>query len=78
MSKKIAELEEKLRKAHADSTDRVDILHQLAREWGREDLKKANEFVKKANTLAQQLKYTKGLVYDRLNRGIIYFFQSVS
>jgi serine phosphatase RsbU (regulator of sigma subunit) len=76
MSKRIAELEEKIRNCQVDSTDKVDILHQLAREWGREDLKKANEFAKKANTLAQQLKYPKGLVYGRLNRGIIYFFQS--
>lgn len=76
MSKRIAELEEKLRKAHADSTDKVDILHQLAREWSREDLKKANKFSKKADALAQQLQYPKGLVYSNLNRGISYFFQS--
>jgi tetratricopeptide (TPR) repeat protein len=76
MSKKIVELESKLRKANADSTDKVDILHQLARIWSREDLKKANEFAKKANSLAQQLQYQKGLVYSRLNRGIFNFFQS--
>jgi len=76
MNKKIVELEAKLPKANSDSTDKVDILHQLAREWGREDLKKANEFAKKANALAQQLQYPKGLVYGRLNEGIFYFFQS--
>jgi serine phosphatase RsbU (regulator of sigma subunit) len=76
MSKKIVELESKLRKANADSTDKVDILHQLARIWSREDLKKANKFAKKANSLAQQLQYQKGLVYSRLNRGIFNFFQS--
>ena len=76
MSKRIAELEAKLRKANVASTDMVDILHQLAREWGREDLNKANQFAKKANALAQQLQYSKGLVYSRLHRGIFYFFQS--
>jgi serine phosphatase RsbU (regulator of sigma subunit) len=76
MSKKLAEFESKLRKASADSTDRVDILHQLARLWSRKDLKKANEYAKEANTLAQQLQYQKGLAYSRLNRGIFYFFQS--
>jgi serine phosphatase RsbU (regulator of sigma subunit) len=76
MSKRIVELEAKLPKANADSTDKVDILHQLAREWGREDLKKAKEFAKKAYALAQQLQYSKGLIYSRLNWGIFYFFQS--
>jgi serine phosphatase RsbU (regulator of sigma subunit) len=76
MSKRIVELEAKLRKVNAASSEKVDILNQLAREWSREDLKKANEFAEKANALAQQLQYPKGLVYGRLNRGIFYFFQS--
>ena len=76
MSKRIVELEAKLRKANADSNDKVDILHQLTREWGSEDLEKANEFAKKAYALAQELQYPKGLVYARLNRGMFYFFQS--
>jgi serine phosphatase RsbU (regulator of sigma subunit) len=76
MSKKIVQLEAKLRKANIDPTEKVDILHQLARNWVRKDLKKANEFAKKANSLAQQLQYPKGLAYSRLNRGIFYFFQS--
>ncbi len=54
----------------------MDLLHQLARLYFREDLKKANAYAKKATTLAQQLHYKKGLIYNRLNRGIFYFFQS--
>jgi len=76
MSKQILELEAKLRKANIDSTEKVDILHQLARNWVRKDLKKAKEFAKKASSLAQQLQYPKGLTYSRLNTGIFYFFQS--
>jgi tetratricopeptide (TPR) repeat protein len=76
MSKKIVELESKLRKTKVDSTDKVDILHQLARLYYREDFNKANEFAKQANALAQQIQYQKGLVYSRLNKGIFYFFQS--
>jgi tetratricopeptide (TPR) repeat protein len=76
MSKKLAELEAKLKKASADSTDKVDVLHQLARVWSRKDLKTANKYAKKANILAQKLQYQKGLAYSRLNRGIFYFFKS--
>ncbi len=76
MSKKLAELEEKLRESIADSRDKVDILHQLARVWSRKDLKKANKYAKKANKLAQQLHYQNGLVYGRLNKGIYHFFKS--
>ena len=76
MSKKIAKLEAKLREFTAGSTDKVDILNQLARVWSREDLQKAIEYAKKATTLAQELHYQKGLIYSRLNKGIFYFFQS--
>jgi len=76
MSKIIAGLEAKLRKASTDSTERVDILHQLARNWIRSDMKKAREHAKKASTLAQQLQYPKGLTYSRLNEGMFCFFQS--
>ncbi len=76
MSRKTRELEDKLQKAKVDSTERVDILHELAREVGREDLEKANEFAKNAYELALKLQYPKGLVYARLSRGIFYFFQS--
>jgi len=76
MSRKTRELEDKLHKAKVDSTERVDILHELAREVGREDLEKASEFAKSAYELALRLQYPKGLVYARLSRGIFYFFQS--
>ncbi len=76
MSKIIVQLEAKLRKANIDSIEKVDILHQLARNWVRKDLKKAKEFAKKASSLAQQLQYPKGITYNRLNKGIFYFFQS--
>ena len=76
MSRKTRELEDKLQKAKVDSTERVDILHELARQLGREDLEKAKEFAKKAYELALKLQYPKGLVYDRRNKGIFYFFQS--
>lgn len=76
MSKKLVKLEAKLRKANPNSTEKVDILHELARNWSRQDLKKAKEFAKRADFLAQHLQYPKGIAYSQLNRGIFYFFQS--
>lgn len=76
MIKRIKELEDKLRKAKVDSTERVDILHELVREALSEDSEKAKQFANEADELTQKLQYQKGLVYARLNKGIFYFFQS--
>ncbi len=68
-------LEEELYKEN-DTSRKVDIYNEMAYRWRRKDSSKAIDWASKADKLAKNLGYQRGVVDSLCNRGVICFYKS--
>lgn len=68
-------LEEELYKEN-DTSRKVDIYNEMAYRWRRKDSSKATDWASKAEKLAKNLGYQRGVVDSFCNKGVICFYKS--